>query len=328
MIKCLIESGLVHPENTMSSAPVPITTITEQPPVWGWVRARALVIDSVSSPHSRRVYTTAIDDFRRWSERSESRIFTRETVQQYRVHLESRGMSASTVNLHLTVLRKLAREASLTGILSHESAAKITDVKGRRQGAKLGTWLTSEQARALLESPSRDSLRGKRDRALLALLLGCGLHRGEVAGLTWDRVEEREGRWVIVDIEGKGSRVRNVPMPTWAKGSLDQWTLAADIRNGKLFRAIAQNGNIGKGLSPQAVYLIVRGYAEQIRIRITPHDLRRTFAKLAHRGHSPLEQIQMSLGHESIVTTERYLNVRQNLADAPCDHLGLERESL
>ena len=167
-----------------------------------------------------------------------------------------------------------------------------------------------------------------RDRAILAFLLGCGLHRGEVASLTWDRVNERDGRWVIVGIEGKGNRVRNVPMPKWAKGSLDRWTQAADIRSGKLFRAIAQNGKLGKGLSPQAVYLIVRGYAEQLGITIAPHDLRRTFAKLAHRGHAPLEQIQLSLGHESILTTERYLNVRQDLADAPCDHLGIELENL
>jgi site-specific recombinase XerD len=133
---------------------------------------------------------------------------------------------------------------------------------------------------------------------------------------------------VIADIEGKGNRVRNVPMPTWAKGSLDRWTVAADIRNGKLFRAIAQNGSLAKGLSPQAVYLIVRGYADQLGIRIAPHDLRRTFAKLAHRGHAPLEQIQLSLGHESIMTTERYLNVRQDFADAPCDRLGIELENL
>lgn len=312
----------------MSTAPIPITSVSDQPPVWGWVRVRALVIDSVSSPHSRRVYTAALDDFRRWSGLSESRIFNRETVHQYRVHLEARGMSASTINLHLTVLRKLARQASLSGILSHESAAKINDVKGRRQqGARLGTWLTPEQARALLQLPSRDSLRGKRDRALLALLIGCGLERGEVASLMSDRIKKREGRWVIIDIAGKGSRVRNVPMPRWAKDSLDRWTLAADIRSGRLFRAIAQNCSLGKGLSPQAVYLIVRGYAEQLGIKIAPHDLRRTFAQLAHRGHSPLEQIQLSLGHDSILTTERFINVRQNLADAPCDHLGIERES-
>ena len=93
-------------------------------------------------------------------------------------------------------------------------------------------------------------------------------------------------------------------------------------------RAIAQKGDVGDGLTDQAVYLIVRSYADRLGLRIAPDDLRRTFAKLAHRGHAPLEQIQLSLGHESILTTERYLNVRQNLADAPCDHLGIELENL
>ena len=117
-------------------------------------------------------------------------------------------------------------------------------------------------------------------------------------------------------------------MPPWAKSALDRWTTAVGIRNGQLLRAITQKGNVGNGLTAQAVYLIVRGYADQLGIRIAPHDLRRTFAKLAHRGHAPLEQIQLSLGHESVVTTERYLNVRQNFADAPCDHLGIEMENL
>ena len=313
----------------MSSAQVPITSVSDQPPVWGWVRVRALVIDSVSSPHSRRAYTTAIDDFRRWSEGPPRRTFTREAVQQYRVHLESRAMSASAVNLHLTAVRKLAREASANGLLSHESAAAIVGVKGcRRKDVRSGAWLTPEQAQALLDAPSRDSLRGKRDRALLALLLGCGLRRDELANLGWNRVQQREKRWVIVDIEGKGNRIRSVPMPPWAKTALDLWTADAGIRNGPFFRAIRQKGDVGNALSPQAVYLIVRRYAEQLGIKIAPHDLRRTFAKLAHRGHAPLEQIQLSLGHESIVTTERYLNVQQDLVDAPCDHLGIGIENL
>ena len=56
---------------------------------------------------------------------------------------------------------------------------------------------------------------------------------------------------------------------------------------------------------------------------LAPHDVRRTFAKLAHKGRAALEQIQLSLGHASIVTTERYLGVRQDLHDAPCDRLGI-----
>ena len=81
---------------------------------------------------------------------------------------------------------------------------------------------------------------------------------------------------------------------------------------------------MGNGITEQAIYNVVAEYAEKLENDgIAPHDLRRTFAKLAHKGGSPIDQIQLSLGHDSIQTTEKYLGVEQDLTDAPCDHLGL-----
>jgi site-specific recombinase XerD len=77
-------------------------------------------------------------------------------------------------------------------------------------------------------------------------------------------------------------------------------------------------------ISPQGVFTIVKTYADKLQIVVRPHDLRRSFARFAHIGLAPLEQIQLSLGHASVVTTEIYLGVKQNLHDAPCDHLGLQ----
>jgi len=76
-------------------------------------------------------------------------------------------------------------------------------------------------------------------------------------------------------------------------------------------------------MSSNAIYEIVRQYAAAIGVEMAAHDARRTFARLAHLGHAGLDQIQLTLGHSSILTTERYLGVLQNLRDAPCDHLGL-----
>ena len=81
---------------------------------------------------------------------------------------------------------------------------------------------------------------------------------------------------------------------------------------------------MGESITEQAIYNVVVSYAEKLKNEgIAPHDLRRTFAKLAHKGGSPIDQIQLSLGHDSIQTTEKYLGVEQDLTDAPCDHLGL-----
>jgi integrase len=121
---------------------------------------------------------------------------------------------------------------------------------------------------------------------------------------------------------GKRNRKRTVPMPAWAKNAIDAWAERAAINQGRVFRSLNKGGRItGDSMTDQAVADVVKTYAPK---GIASHDLRRTFAKLAHKGSAGLEQIQLSLGHSSIQTTERYLGVQQNLTDAPCDHLGLK----
>jgi integrase len=155
-------------------------------------------------------------------------------------------------------------------------------------------------------------------------MIGAGLRRREVASLTIDHVQQREGRWVLVDLVGKGNRVRSVPIPSWAKVAIDGWLEAAGIASGRLFRGVNKGDRmVGDSLDPQGVFRVVNDCANKLGFQVAPHDLRRTYAKLAHQGRAALEQIQLSLGHASIQTTERYLGVRQDLHDAPCDHLGL-----
>jgi len=151
-----------------------------------------------------------------------------------------------------------------------------------------------------------------------------GLRRSEVAELSFDHIQQRVGRWVIVDLVGKGNRVRTVPIPSWAKVAIDERTHTAALDGNFVFRSINKGDNIsGNSMTAQAVHDVVKHYSEALGIEIAPHDLRRTFAKLAHKGGSGLDQIQLSLGHASIKTTEKYLGVEQDLHDAPCDRLGL-----
>jgi integrase len=165
-------------------------------------------------------------------------------------------------------------------------------------------------------------------RCALGLLLACGLRRAELATLDVKHIGQREGRWVVVDLEGKHGRIRTVPMPAWVKLWIDDWMAAAGISAGALLRAVSKGGLVqGQGLTPQAIYYVVAGYAAWLGVALTPHDLRRTFGKLAHHGGSPLEQIQLSYGHASLTTTERCLGVRQDFLDSPCDRLGLRSVS-
>jgi site-specific recombinase XerD len=286
----------------------------------------SLVVNSVRSAHSKRAYARAVSDFYAWwQQQTDHRSVNKAAIHQYRAVLEHRGLAPSSINVRLSAIRKLVAEAADNSLIDREAAVAVAGVKGvKMSGVRTGHWLTRDQAERLLLRPAAGTNRGKRDRVLLALLLGCGLRRKELAQLTFEHIQQREGRWVVADLTGKGNRIRTVPMPSWAKAILDQWAEALGSTAGPILRRINKRDVVAaSGISPQAVFRTVKRYGSGIEAGIAPHDLRRTFAKLAHRGRAPLEQIQLSLGHSSVQTTERYLGVRQDLADAPCDHLGL-----
>jgi site-specific recombinase XerD len=224
-------------------------------------------------------------------------------------------------------VRRLAYEASDTGLLSPELAAGIRRVKGaKRLGVRIGNWLTIEQAKALLQESPSDALRAKRDRAILAVLIGCGLRRAELVALKAEDFQIREEHWVIADLIGKGKHIRTVPVPAWVKRAVDAWTVAAEISAGTIFRRVNGMGKLwGAAITPKAIWHVVKGAAKRASIKnLAPHDLRRTYARLCHLAGGELEQIQFLLGHASVQTTERYLGCKQKLRHAVNDNLGLE----
>src|SRR5215475_13614514 len=160
------------------------------------------------------------------------------------MQLESRNLAPGTINVRLAAVRRLAYEAADAGLLSPELAAGIRRVKGAKNlGIRLGNWLSASEARALWRSPDAETLKGKRDRAIIAVLRGCGLRRRELADLTFDHLQRREDHWAIVDLIGKGGHVRTVPVPDWVKQFLDKWFAAARVSNGKLFRCVCHITN-------------------------------------------------------------------------------------
>ena len=290
-----------------------------------WQAITALVLDGIASQNTRRAYSQALEEFLIWFRDEPGREFNKAAVQKYRTELQMKGLAPASINVRLSAIRRLAYEAADNGLIAPELAASIARAKGaKRAGVRLGHWLTAAQAEQLLAAPDRGTLKGLRDAAVLSLLLGAGLRRSEVARLTLEQIQLREGRWLIVDLIGKHGRMRSVPIPSWAYSSITEWSRAAARNVGPIFRRVTRHGRVAaQQISPQAVFEIVRNHAKTIGISVAPHDLRRTFAKLAHLGEAPLEQIQLSLGHASVITTEIYLGVKQNLAD-PCDRLGLK----
>jgi integrase len=226
--------------------------------------SKTAVLNSLSSADGQRGYGHAIDEFVDWYCSEPRLALNRTVVLRYRSYLEARLLAPGTINLRLGAVRRLAYEAADSGLLSSDLAAGIRRVKGvRNLGVRLGNWLTVEQSRALWQAPDSKRLKGKRDRALLALLLACGLRRHEAVGLRIEHLEQREEHWAIVDLKGKAGHVRTIPVPGWVMEALQAWLNAAAISRGKIFRRVTKMGRIlGEGMTEKAVWHIREGFGK------------------------------------------------------------------
>ena len=283
-------------------------------------QSKTSVLNTLGSMQSRRSYQHAMDEFIAWHCSEPRLALNRIVVLHYRMHLENIPRAPATINLRLAAIRRLAYEASDNGLLTPELVAGIRRVKGvKRLGQPVGNWLTNEEGQQLLGTVRTDTLRGKRD----ATMLGCGLRRSEVANLEIEKIQRRDGHWVTVDLVGKAGHVRTVPLPLWVKTAIDNWSCAAGISEGRLFRAIRKNGvQWGRGVSQNVVCYVVKNCAQRAGIeKLAPHDLRRSCAHLCHAAGGEIEQIQFLLGHASVQTTERYIGCKQKLGQAVNDRI-------
>lgn len=281
-----------------------------------------LVVDATTSPNTQRAYTQALEKFTDWYEDVQPGVLSKAVVRMY---LKNLARKPATHNQALSAIRKLIVEAADNGLLDYSTAAAIKSIPARKQlGSKTKHWLKEDSASDLVSAPDVETLRGKRDRVLIGLLLECGLRREEAAALKVEQLQEHQGRLVIENLKGKGGRVRTVAVPDDLALAIDDWVQAAKISKGRLLRAVNKADRLeGTGISTVAVYKQIAKYAADLGVEVQPHDLRRTFGRLTLENGADLEQIRQALGHSSIKTTEIYLGIPQALGQgtAPCDHL-------
>jgi len=284
-----------------------------------------VVLNSLPSPLSKRVYKMAIRDFLQYWKSNEKPAMDKLFLQTYIAFMQDQGTGEASINLRLAAIRKLTREASELQIWPDTVAAAFASVKNIPQrGKRTGNWLSLEQAQLLINAPDISTPIGLRNRAILATLLGCGLRRLELVNLSINQLQLRDERWVIANLVGKRNKTRTVTVPTWTKQAIDDYLDATQIYSGQLFQAMRKNGEIKwDHISPETVREVVRLNAQKCGFKITPHDLRRTYAKLALKNGAKIEQIQLNLGHQSLATTQVYLGTDLDLANGPGDFLDI-----
>lgn len=176
--------------------------------------AIALACVSRLSPHTQRAYLTPIRAYLQLGIP-----LSREGISSYLLTRKAAGAGSVTLNIALSALKLVAREVWIRGLLDPNSYNAIADLRAEKiRGQRLGNWTDEQGIEDLLRA-----CENARERALVAIMAGCGLRRSEVAGLGWEQYQERVGRAVLLDIRGKGGRVRTVAVPEWARAIVDEY---------------------------------------------------------------------------------------------------------
>jgi len=206
----------------------------------------------------------------------------------------------------------LMKQEAIWRFQSLQTAVTVQAAKGE----KAHTWLTRPEVQQLMDAAGGDSVGAHRDRLAMGLLVSAGLRRDEAVTLSFSDVKLQPIKGKIrsvLQVEGKGAKSRVVPVSGKLAWLVDKWAGLAG-GNGRVLRSVDKTGAIGDELSAVALFQIVRRYGETIgKPGLAPHDLRRTYAQIGYESGVSITQISKLLGHSSVTTTQRYLNLDLDL---------------
>jgi site-specific recombinase XerD len=312
--------SLATPQPALSGSltPVQFQQLAEVPPAVAWFA-------NIDNPRTRRAYESDLREFMIFTgieDPAQFRSVSRGHVLAWRCDLERRVLSGSTIR------RKLAALSSLFDYLCESNAVTgnpVEGVKRPRMDSREGKTpaIGDHQARALLNIPDASTLRGQRDRAILATLLYHGLRRAELCALRVADIQERRGVKHL-QVRGKGSKIRYVPLHPGAAGAIATYLEAAghgDDASSALFRPTSNNAR-GRTLpiTPDGVYKMLINYAKSLQIDLAgfgPHALRATAATNALDHGADIAKVQEWLGHANIATTRIYDRRQSRPEDSP-----------
>lgn len=280
---------------------------------------------NIDNPNTRRAYIRDVKEFMAFTgivEPREFRDVTRAHVIAWRKQLESRELSASTIR------RKLSALSSLYDFLCENNAIELNPTHGVKRPSE-GTYegktpaLGREEARKLLEAPPEKTLKGVRDRAILATYLFHGLRVSELTGLTPGSIQNREGV-PHLQILGKRSKIRFVPLHNKAQRLISEYLVLAghadDLKN-PLFRSVAhRNKNSPTPLNQRAIYDMIKKWALVAGLdanQVCNHSMRTTAATNALSNEADIAKVQEWLGHANVSTTRLYDRRKSKPEDSP-----------
>jgi integrase/recombinase XerD len=278
---------------------------------------------NIDNPHTRRAYRNDLKEFMNFAgirSPAELRLITRAHVIAWRKDLDARELAPGSIR------RKMSALSSLYGFLTDKNAVATNPVKGVKR-PKVDSYegktpaIADKEARQIMALPNDKSLKGLRDRAMLATLLYHGLRREELCRLKVKDIHSRRGV-PHLRVLGKGSKIRYLPLHAGAhellNDYLDEAHHAADTE-GALFRPVSNNrtGRLDRAITPDGLYKLVRRYALGLGLKIGAHALRATAATNALGHDADIAKVQEWLGHANIATTRIYDRRKMKPEDSP-----------
>lgn len=281
---------------------------------------------NIDNKRTRRAYQIDLHDFTEFvgiTEQEAFRIVTRAHVIAWRKSLESRELAGATIR------RKLAALSSLFEYLCEQNAVPHNPVKGVKR-PKIESYegktpaLGDHQVRKLLLAPNSETIKGKRDRAILSVFLYHGLRRAELSTLKLKNIIERRGV-VHLQIHGKGGKTRYVPLHPGTAELISIYLESVEARkpSAPLFQSVKNNKSTktDRPITTDGLYKMVQKYAKQVGIRAEDgygvHSLRATAATNALDHEADIAKVQMWLGHANISTTRLYDRRNSRAEDSP-----------
>lgn len=282
-----------------------------------------------ASPETIRNYTGQVMSFLTWCEgqRIHPALVTDGDLKEYRKDLVAQGYARSTVAAKLNAVGRFYAMAQARGYRPDNPAQGIKAPKDRTDRAERVKWLPLAAIQAILDAPDLETVKGKRDRAMLALLALHGLRVSEVARLEMADLDLEAGK---VSVLGKGQKRRSVLLVGRSKATLVDWLVirsqAAQENETAVFVSLRDrlNGNQGTGLTRRAIRKTVDGYLEALGLKregVSCHSLRHSFATLSRAAGAKLDALAQAMGHSSVTVTQVYADIVDREAENPARFL-------
>lgn len=259
------------------------------------------------------MYSRAIYDFLAYLEANKTTDFGGSlavVLSSWLKSLSEAGLSPSTVKVKLVQIRRFVSWGVRVGWADHAALLDVQEVKVPKSiGGRHGNWIDQNTMQRILNSIDGSTLMGKRDRALFALLFGCGLRREETTTLRWSHFTRQGNTWAITDLKRKHNRTQAlIAVPDWVMKLLRDWNPDGSGED-HVIVSIDKHGNLRDSITGDGIWRIVKKWAGAFDLgKFAPHDARRSFARVAKLNGLEMSQLSQTLGHSTIAVTERYVN--------------------